>query len=203
MTLWSSLLLAGAMFVLAVTPGPGVLATVARALSGGFRPAAVLVIGVVLGDLVFLLLAVFGLGALAAILGDLFVVVKYLGAVYLLWLGWRLWRARPNGETPARPEASHTGNLLAGLLITLANPKVILFYLGLLPTLLDLQSLTMTDLVLVILIVSGVLGATLLGYALAAARARELVRHPRLAKALNRTAGGAMILAGVTLATRA
>lgn len=202
MTLWSSLLLAGAMFVLAVTPGPGVLATVARALGAGFRPAAVLVIGVVLGDLVFLLLAVFGLGALAAILGDLFVFVKYLGAGYLLWLGWRLWQTQPDNASLARTGASHTGNLLAGLLITLANPKVILFYLGLLPTFLDLESLTLTDLVLVIVIVSGVLGATLLGYALAAARAREFVRHPRLAQALNRTAGGAMILAGVTLASR-
>ena len=203
MTLWSSMLLAGAMFVLAVTPGPGVLATVARALSGGFRPAAVLVVGVVLGDLIFLLLAVFGLGALAAILGDLFVVVKYLGAAYLLWLGWRLWQTRSADAPSPRIGTSHTGSFLAGLLITLANPKVILFYLGLLPTLLDLQALTLTDLVLVVLIVSGVLGATLLGYALAAARARELVRHPRLAQALNRTAGGAMILAGVTLATRA
>ena len=95
MSLLSVLLLAGAMFVLAATPGPGVFATVARALASGFVPAAELVVGIVIGDLVYLLLAIFGLGALAAVLGELFVVVKYAGAAYLLWLGWRLWHAPP------------------------------------------------------------------------------------------------------------
>jgi len=98
---------------------------------------------------------------------------------------------------------SRTGNLLTGLLITLANPKVILFYLGLLPTFIDLTALTTSDILVVVLIVSGVLGLTMLGYALIASRARELVRNARVARAINRTAGGAMILAGATLATKA
>jgi threonine/homoserine/homoserine lactone efflux protein len=201
---WSVLLLAAAMFVLAVTPGPGVFATVARALASGFVPAAELVIGIVMGDLVYLLLAIFGLGALATLLGDLFVVVKYAGAAYLLWLGWRLWTAPPVDRDALRQVPnSRTGNLLTGLLITLANPKVILFYLGLLPTFIDLNALTATDIVIVALVVSGVLGLTMLGYALIASRARELVRNTRVARTMNRTAGGAMILAGATLATKA
>jgi threonine/homoserine/homoserine lactone efflux protein len=204
MTLWSTLLLAAAIFVLAVTPGPGVFATVARALASGFVPAAELVVGIVLGDLVYLLLAIFGLGALAAVLGDLFIVVKYLGAAYLLWLGWRLWQVPPTApDAPRTPLNSRGGNLLAGLLITLANPKVILFYLGLLPTFIELGTLDVVDVLLVMLVVSGVLGLTLLGYALIASRARELVRDGRVARALNRTAGGAMILAGATLVSKA
>lgn len=202
-TVWSALLLAGAMFVLAATPGPGVLATVARALGSGFVPAAELVLGVVLGDIIYLLLAVFGLGALAAVLGDLFAVVKYLGAIYLLWLGWRLWRApAPAGDTPERRGNTRSSNVVSGLLITLANPKVILFYLGLLPTFIDLQSLTIGGLIIVVGTVSGVLAATLLGYALAAARARQLVHNPRVARVMNRTAGGAMMLAGAALAAK-
>jgi len=204
MTVLSILLLAGAMFVLAATPGPGVFATVARALASGFIPAAELVAGIVIGDLVYLLLAIFGLGALAAVLGELFVVVKYAGAAYLLWLGWRLWHAPPVDRDALRAaNNSRTGNLLTGLLITLANPKVILFYLGLLPTFIDLTTLTTSDILVVVLVVSGVLSLTMLGYALIASRARELVRNARVARAINRTAGGAMILAGATLATKA
>lgn len=204
MTLLSTLMLAGAMFLLAVTPGPGVLATVARALGSGFRPAAMVVLGIVLGDLLFLLLAIFGLGALAAVLGDLFVGVKLLGAAYLVWLGLQLWRA------PAEPangmngqDRGAGGDLLSGLLITLANPKVILFYLGLLPTFIDLEQLTAVHILLVAIVVSTVLAATLLGYALAAARARQLIRSERAARLMNRTAGTAMLAAGTTLAVKA
>ena len=204
MNLWSVLLLAGAMFLLAVTPGPGVLATVARALASGFRPATLVVAGIVLGDIVFLLLAIFGLGAMAAILGELFSIVKYLGAAYLIWLGLRLWFGEPapqNQETFSDTRA--TGNLLSGLLITLANPKVILFYLGLLPTFIDLQRLTAVDILVTVAVVATVLGATLLGYAFAAARARALIGSRRARRNLNRTAGAVMLAAGTTLAVRA
>lgn len=203
MNLLSVVLLAAAMFLLAVTPGPGVLATVARALASGFRPAAMVVAGIVIGDLVFLLLAIFGLGALAAILGELFALVKYLGAAYLVWLGLRLWTAEPVAADD-RPAGDNgiTGNLLSGLLITLANPKVILFYLGLLPTFIDLQRLTAADIVIIALVVSTVLGTTLLAYAVVASRARRLLRSERATRLMNRTAGTAMLAAGTTLALK-
>jgi threonine/homoserine/homoserine lactone efflux protein len=205
MSLLSVFLLSGAMFLLAVTPGPGVLATVARALASGFRPAAMVVLGIVAGDLLFLLLAIFGLGALAAILGELFSVVKYLGAAYLVWLGLRLWFSEPAAPDDTRLHSGPgaTGNLISGLLITLANPKVILFYLGLLPTFIDLQRLTLVDTLITMLVVSTVLGATLLGYALAAARARQLLRSRRAARLMNRAAGSAMLGAGTALALKA
>ena len=203
MNLLSITLLAGAMFLLAVTPGPGVLATVARALASGFRPAAMVVAGIVIGDLVFLLLAIFGLGALAAVLGDLFIIVKYLGAAYLVWLGLRLWTAGPAADDGATVNDQRAaGDLLSGLLITLANPKVILFYLGLLPTFVDLAHLTAVDILVTALVVSTVLGGTLLGYALAASRARRLLRSERAARVMNRTAGTAMLAAGTTLALK-
>ncbi len=139
MTLLSMTLLAGALFVLAATPGPGVLATVARAMASGFLPASQVVLGIVLGDVVFVLLAIFGLGALASLLGDLFIVVKIGGAAYLIWLGVKLWRSPADVDQPQQTVAtSGVSNWLSGLLITLANPKVILFYLGLLPTFIDL-----------------------------------------------------------------
>ena len=204
MNLWSVLLLAGAMFLLAVTPGPGVLATVARALASGFRPAALVVAGIVLGDIAFLLLAIFGLGALAAVLGELFSIVKYLGAAYLIWFGLRLWLSEPApGNHGSGIDTRASGDLLSGLLITLANPKVILFYLGLLPTFIDLQRLTAVDILVTVTVVATVLGTTLLAYAFAAARAGELVRSRRAVRNLNRTAGTVMLAAGTTLAIKA
>ena len=88
--------------------------------------------------------------------------------------------ARPPGQQ-AGATSRAGGDFLSGLLITLANPKVILFYLGLLPTFIDLQRLTAVDILVTVAVVSAVLGATLLGYALAAARAREPIRSRRAA----------------------
>jgi threonine/homoserine/homoserine lactone efflux protein len=191
------------MFLLAVTPGPGVFATVARALASGVRHAAVVVVGIVIGDLLFLALAIFGLAVLAEVLGELFAVVKYAGAAYLVWLGIRLWRAPVERMTVRGVrELSWGANLLSGLVITLGNPKVIFFYLGFLPTFVDLGRLTAQDALLVVIVVSVVLGGVLLGYAYAADRARRLFSSVRAERALNRSAGSVMIATGAVLATR-
>ncbi|KAA3628913.1 MAG: LysE family translocator [Proteobacteria bacterium] len=203
MSALSVLGLAGAMFLLAVTPGPGVFATVARALASGFGHATVVVLGIVSGDLLFLLLAIFGLAALAEVLGGLFAVVKYVGAGYLIWLGLRLWMTTPEStELKGVRELSWKANFFSGLVITLGNPKVILFYLGFLPTFLDLTRLEAMDIVVVATVVSVVLGAVLLGYAYAAGRARKLFASPRAKRTLNRSAGSVMIVTGAVLATR-
>ena len=194
----------GAMFLLAMTPGPGVFATVARALASGFAHASVVVLGIVIGDLVFLLLAIHGLAAVADLLGELFALVKYLGAGYLLWLGLRLWRNDDvaTGATPFQ-ENSWFANLTSGLLITLGNPKVILFYLGFLPAFVDLATLDTADVAIIAGIVALVLGATMLGYAYAGSRARRLFQSQETKRILNRTAGSVMIATGAVLATRA
>jgi threonine/homoserine/homoserine lactone efflux protein len=204
MTALSLAAFAGAMFLLALTPGPGVFATVARALASGFAHASVVVLGIVIADLVFLLLAIYGLAALAGLLGELFTLVKYLGAGYLLWLGLRLWRKDDvaTGTTPI-PEISWFANLTSGLLITLGNPKVILFYLGFLPAFTDLATLDTTDVAIIAGIVSLVLGATMLGYAYAGSRARRLFQNQETKRILNRASGSVMIATGAVLATRA
>ncbi|MEJ2321970.1 MAG: LysE family translocator [Gammaproteobacteria bacterium] len=200
MTLFSTLALAGAMFLLAATPGPGVFATVARSLASGFGHAAVVVAGIVTGDLLFLLLAIFGLASVAGLLGEFFLVVKIAGGLYLLWLGYRIWRQRPGRvEIPGVRELSWKQNFLSGLVITLGNPKVILFYLGFLPTFMDLAALDGGDVVIVAAVVSVVLGGVMLAYAWSAARARELFRSSRAKRIMNRTAGGVMMTTGSVL----
>mgnify|MGYP001817822060 CR=1 FL=1 len=203
MTLLSVAAFAGAMFLLAIAPGPGVFATVARALASGFAHASVVVLGIVIGDLVFLLLAIYGLATVAGFLGGLFVLVKLGGAGYLIWLGIKMWRSQTVAmTTEAIEENSWSANLISGLVITLGNPKVILFYLGFLPAFVDLATLKTADVAIIACIVSLVLGATMLGYAYAASRARQLFQSQRAKTILNRTSGGVMIATGAVLATR-
>ncbi len=204
MTLVSALGLAVAMFLLAVTPGPGVFATVARALSSGVGHASVVILGIVVGDLIFLLLAVFGLSAIADLLGGFFVFIKYAGGTYLIWLGLRIWFVQPAGKgvTGIR-EPSWRANFTSGLLITLGNPKVILFYLGFLPTFVDLHVLSGADIWLIAVVVSGVLASVLLAYAVAAGRARKMFTSERAVRRMNRTAGGVMATVGVVLVAKA
>ena len=134
MTMLNLLAFAAAMFLLAASPGPGVFATLARALASGFSHAAVLVLGIVLGDIIFLLLAIYGLSSMAEFLGSFFTFVKYAGGIYLIWLGIGIWRSKANTKKVLGVrEDSWKKNFLSGLSITLANPKVIFFYLGFLP----------------------------------------------------------------------
>ncbi len=204
MTGLSLLALAGAMLLLAITPGPGVFATVARALASGFSHAAVVVLGIVAGDLIFLLLAIYGLAAVAEYLSGFFLLIKYLGAGYLIWLGIGLWKSRAEGiKIVGVVEHSWQANFSSGLFITLGNPKVILFYLGFLPTFIDLSILTGNDVLAIAAVVSVVLGTTMLVYAYAAARAKRLFQSPRAERIMNKTAGSVMIATGTVLAVKA
>lgn len=204
MTLESTIAFTIAMLILAASPGPGVFATVAQALAGGFRSALDVIAGIVAGDLIFLLLAVFGLTALARTLGDFFIVVKIAGGGYLIWLGVKLWLTRPvvPGEQPGIKAQSGKQRLLGGLFITLGNPKAILFYAGFLPTFMDLGSLAAGDVLVVACLVAVVLVLVMGTYAYSASRARVLFTKPRAIRDLNRGAGTIMIGAGVVIATR-
>ena len=200
MTLFTTLTMTGAMLLLAITPGPGVFATISRALASGFKQSSFVVIGIVTGDLIFLLFAIFGLSTLASLMGEFFTLVKYLGGLYLLWLGFKIWTSRPKGvEVTALSESTALSNFFSGLAITLGNPKVILFYLGFLPTFIDLQTLTAQDILIVAIIVSTVLGLTMLGYAYMAAKAKQMIKSERSERIMNRVAGGVMMSTGSIL----
>lgn len=197
MTLINIFAFAAAMFLLAITPGPGVFATISRALASGFNNASFVVLGIVLGDIIFLLLAIFGLSMIASILGDFFIIVKYLGGAYLLYLGYKILTSKEEKtNVNAIKELSWKKNFLTGLLITLSNPKVILFYLGFLPTFVNLQSLSFTDIVIISTIVTIVLGGVMLAYAYSASRAKKLFKNQKEKRKMNIAAGSVMVLAG-------
>jgi threonine/homoserine/homoserine lactone efflux protein len=204
LTIYSAIGFSVAMLVLAASPGPGVFATVARALASGFRPSVAVICGIVLGDLIFLLFAVFGLSMVARALGNMFFIVKICGGAYLIWLGIRIWLKKPEPATGDQNRNIHSqwGNFGTGLVITLSNPKVILFYCGFLPTFLDLSALTFIDLAIVVTIITIVLGCVLGTYAFLASRARRMFTNQQAVRRLNRAAGGVMVAAGVAIAIR-
>jgi threonine/homoserine/homoserine lactone efflux protein len=204
MTLATILALAVAVFVLGATPGPAVFAIVARALASGLKPAIAFNLGVILGDLVLLLLTTFGLAAAAQALGEWFVLVKIAGGLYLVWMGWTMWRAEPVVPGVVKPEepGQFRRNILAGIVLTLGNPKAIVFYAAFLPTFVDLARVTAAELALVCAVIVVVLFTTNLFYGALAARARDLFKSRRAMRKLNRTAGTMMIGAGVAVATR-
>jgi len=199
---------AAALAVAVALPGPGIFAVVSCAIGRGFREALALIGGIILGDLIYFSLAVFGMAALARSMGEFFIVVKFAGAAYLIWLGVKLWRQRPSGsamgasEVPASPQRGYRRSLLGGFLVTIGNPKTIGFYAGLLPTFIDLDRLSASDALAMGVIVVLVVGFIPALYAAAAARSRRFLDSPQRLTLLNRTAGTMMIGAGLTVASR-
>ncbi len=203
MSLTTSLSLFIAMLILAVIPGPGIFAVVARSISSGLSQGLVTVVGIVFGDYVFILLSLYGLSALAQSMGDLFLIIKYAGAAYLCWLGWQMLKAKPmSTELPEVTALSTLGHFTTGLLTTLSNPKAILFYVSFFPAFIDMQSVSLLDAGIIMLIASIAVGGVMAAYAYAASKARKLFNNTKATRALNVTAGGIMLGSGTLLAIK-
>jgi threonine/homoserine/homoserine lactone efflux protein len=202
MELTALMIFTGALLVAAASPGPGIAALVARVLGNGLAGVVPFTAGLISGDLVWLAAAVLGLAVIAHAFHEVLLVIKYAGAAYLLYLAWRMWTA-PAEALAVSPRRERRASLFfAGLSVSLGNPKVIGFYVALLPNLIDLDHAGVVG----YLELAGVCVATLvvvLGvYAIAAARARSLFRSPRAIKLFNRTSGTLMAGAAVAVAAR-
>ena len=201
MTLHSALSFFLAIFLFGVTPGPGTFAILGRALACGARACFFLALGMVVSDILYLVCACYGLAALAAHWHAAFLVVRGVGACYLLYLGVQLWRS---SRQPLQREVGGglTGlSFLQGFAISASNPKVILFYIAFLPTFMNLTVLSRGDIALAALLTLVGLMLGLMLVACGAASARRLLDSPRGRKALNRTAGTVMIGAAAYLAS--
>jgi threonine/homoserine/homoserine lactone efflux protein len=204
MDLAGLIVFATALTIAAASPGPGIAAIVARVLGRGTQGAFSFAAGVAIGDVVWLTVAILGLAALAQTFHGLFLVIKYAGCAYLLYLGWRLWTAPAAPvEVAAETRRERPATLfLAGLAVTLGNPKVVVFYLALLPTLLDLAAVTVLGYAELVAVTLGVLGVVFGAYMALAARARRLFTSERAIRWVNRGTGAVMAGAAVAMATR-
>jgi len=194
-----------AVYLLAVaTPGPGVTAVLARSLAHGMRGAPAFIAGFVIGDLIWFAGAAAGLAALAQTAQTLFLLVRYAGALYLLFLAWRLWTAppRPLEMADAGAARSRWRVLLGSLSLTLGNPKPMIFFVALLPSVVHMQGLHLGDYLLIAAAIVVILPLVLGSYALLATRARRFFRRPGSIRLLNRSAGTAMAGAAVAVASQ-
>src|SRR5687768_9206820 len=171
MSLYGLLVFAVVYLLAVASPGPGVAAVIARSLARGTRGAPAFIAGFLVGDLIWFTFAATGLAALAQSAQPLFVVVKYAGAAYLLYLAYRLWTAPVATATTAGTSEIDGGQMplqlfLGSLTLTLANPKTMIFFLALLPTVVRLEELTLLGFVEIVVMISIVLPVTLGAYVL-------------------------------------
>ena len=192
---------AGAILILFLTPGPVWLAVIARAMSGGFASAAPVAVGVALGDMIWPLAAIFGLSWILSIYGDLLEALKWVAMGMFVIMGVQLIRhatARLSEDSRlTRPGAG--AGFLAGVTVILANPKAILFYMGVLPGFFDLSRVTGADIAAILAVSVLIPMCGNLAFALMVDRARLLLRSGRALAVANRVAGALMILVGIVI----
>lgn len=202
MHLTSLLIFAAALLVAAGSPGPSIAALVARVISRGFRDVFPFLAAMWIGEAIWLSFAVFGLAVVAQTFHYAFVAVKWIGVAYLVWLAWKMWSAPVEAGTSDLPnEDSPLKLFFAGMAVTLGNPKIMMFYLALLPTIIDLHAVSVVGWLELTLTMAVVLVAIDLSWVLAAAQARRLLKSPRAMRVANRI--GACTMAGAAAAIAA
>lgn len=203
MELTSLIVFAGALMVAAGSPGPSIAALVARVITRGHRDVLPFLAAMWIGEAVWLSLAVWGLSAIAHSFQLVFLLIKWAGVLYLLYLAWQMWTAPTQIEQEAIPDRVSSVKMFgAGLAVTLGNPKIMVFYMALLPTIIDLGNLTMlgwaeltATMVLVLVIVD-------YAWVALAIRARLFLKSPRAVRIANRLSAGLLTGAATAIAAK-
>lgn len=194
---------AAASLVLLIIPGPTVVLTISYALSHGRKTALGVALGVALGDFLAMSASLAGLGALVMASATLFVVLKWIGAVYLIWLGVNLWRSPDGLVTPAdtRMRTADRSIFWHAATVTALNPKSLTFFIAFVPQFLNESAPFWPQ--CIVMVATFVTLATLnaLVYALAANQAREKLLSPVFSRFSKRAGGTALIGMGAVTAT--
>ncbi len=193
------------MAALAAIPSTSVALVLTRSATLGLANGIAVATGIVIGDLIFVLLALLGLSVVSKTLGDLFSGIKCLGGVYLIWMGITLLRSRD--KTNVTAEQHELGSLLTsfltGLILTLGDIKAIVFYISLFPAFIDTRSLSPSDTAIILLITIVSVGGIKIVYAIVARRLAVLTWSLACGKTMKRIAGGFMIGTGSCMIVRA
>lgn len=191
-----------AILIFLALPGPGTFALLTSTAQGGLRAGAAATLGVIVGDQLLLWLAVAGVAALLAANPLVFQGVQYLGAAYLAWIGLKLIFAQPGSAGPIRIEPRQYAR--QALLITLLNPKAIVFYMAFFPLFIDPAqhrgAVTFVAMAATIAVITAAYGLTLCAFANAISA--QLRAHRRLGQALERLAGVFLVGFGIRLGTQ-
>ncbi|CAV18753.1 LysE family translocator [Vibrio sp. 10N.222.54.F12] len=203
MSITSGIALFVAMLLSAAIPGPSVLAVLSRSLSFGWKQGLLVVLGVLIADYIFIFLALSGLSALASAMGEFATVIKYVGVTYLFWLAYTTWTSDVSESSSTSSEqGTKASSVTIGLLMTVSNPKAILFYMGFFPAFIDLKTFTTTDVMMILVISTVAVGGVLSLYACTASKARFVFQGRSAKMLLNRLSGGFLATCGALLATK-
>jgi homoserine/homoserine lactone efflux protein len=198
LSVWLGFLLAS--ILIAITPGPGAVISMSTGMRHGYWAALTAILGLQAAILTHLLIVALGLGAVLAASETAFLVVKFLGAAYLVWLGIQKWRAPAVPVDANAPAIRSKGLFLQGVFVNLTNPKAIIFIAALVPQFVNpglaqlpqylviATTLCLTDLIV------------MSGYALAAAHLGRWLHDPTAMRLQNRIFGGLFVSAGALLA---
>lgn len=199
MTVESAIAFIIAFAVVVAIPGPGVMAVVSEGIAKGAKNAWFLVCGIILGDFIYLTFAMFGLAAVASTMGEAFIVIKIVAGLYLLYTAYKLWKSSDTFKLDVK-SANPKGSFLGGLLITLANPKAIMFYCVFLPNFINLVQFSFYDYMTIVALDVLVLTTVMGGYIYLALITGKLAGQ-KSTKLLKRGASLIMAGLGVTILT--
>ena len=187
--------------ILCLTPGPAVLLVVAQALGGGAAASVWATLGILTGNALYFAVSATGLGALLLASYELFALVRWLGAAYLIWLGVRALLGRSAAPSTATTVAVGRGRTFVnGFVLQAANPKALLFFVALLPQFIEPGG-RVAGQVLVLAVTSVAIELViLLAYGAAAGRLHALTASPRFARLADGLVGTMLVTAGVGLA---
>ncbi len=189
-----------ASLILCFTPGPTVLVVIGQSVKHGRSSAIPLVLGVLLGDIIAMTLSLIGLGALLASSSMLFNFVKWAGAIYLFYLGYKSWTQVPTAQNTEFAAAKKSSLFTEAMVVTALNPKGIMFFVAFFPLFIDPAKELVPQLAALIVTILFLSAASVLFFALGAGHLSVKLRCERMQKRFNRTSGSMLIGAGLMTA---
>jgi threonine/homoserine/homoserine lactone efflux protein len=204
MTLASLILFASVYFVAVASPGPGIAAIIARGLGQGMAAAPAFVAGFVVGDLIWFTVAATGLAVIAQRFELLFLIIKYAGCAYLLYLAWKIWSApvAAGDVEAARGKVRSWPSFLGSLSLTLGNPKVIVFFLSIMPLAVDMKQMSPLVFLEMAAVIVCVITPVMTVALYLADRARRVFTSEKALRRINRGTAGIMAGAAAVIASR-
>jgi threonine/homoserine/homoserine lactone efflux protein len=201
---WHSYLIYCGLYAVAIAvPGPGIIAVVARALGSGFRAVLPATAGILIGDLILMTLSAFGLALVAQAMGQLFLIVKIAGGLYLFYLAYKYWTAKVEEVGEVVPQSASKGEnrrgMFAYLGLTLGNPKAIAFFVALLPVAVNPRQLNAIGYLQLVAATCVLIPAITLGYAALASQLSRFVASRKARQRINKGAGAVMAGAGALI----
>jgi threonine/homoserine/homoserine lactone efflux protein len=186
------------LIILAATPGPGVFASMAKAVAEGFQSSLFFIGGLAFGDVLFLIAALLGLSFIAKLLGSMFFLIQLVGGFYLIYLGFKIFRnTKIQKWIGTDIKSSYRQSFVVGFLTTMGNPKPILFYASVLPTIIDVNKVRFTDALIMVILIPLVTFMVVGAYAYIASLSHKINMSDKLQSRINKTAGLVMMVVGV------